>query len=94
MIGRGLRSLVDWNCVYAGNIDCQLSRGLRSLVDWNVKKPIVNLSVKVEAYVASWIEMSYVFGRWDRRIVEAYVASWIEIQTKLAGQLMKESRLT
>ena len=33
----------------------------------------------VEAYVASWIEMSYVFGRWDRRVVEAYVASWIEI---------------
>jgi len=24
--------------------------------------------------------MSYVFGRWDRRVVEAYVASWIEIR--------------
>ena len=24
--------------------------------------------ITVEAYTASWIEMSYVFGRWDRRV--------------------------
>ncbi len=51
----------------------------------------------VEAFAASWIEMSYVFGRWDRRVVEAFAASWIEIDIqgvlKPDGELSKPLRL-
>ena len=33
----------------------------------------------VEAYVASWIEISHLGARYTAQEVEAYVASWIEI---------------
>ena len=55
---RSLYGFVDWNRLSHGQPETQLRRSLYGFVDWNVKKPIVNLSVKVEAYTASWIEIS------------------------------------
>ena len=54
-------------------------RGLYSLVDWNIILKYMNQKKPVEAYTASWIEISIRSrSRWPE-CVEAYTASWIEI---------------
>jgi len=54
---RGLCSLVDWNALSVPLPDTLLRRGLCSLVDWNLKNCMNSGKCRVEAYVASWIEM-------------------------------------
>ena len=63
--------------------DCGLSRGFHSLVDWNIKCPYPPLYKVVEAFTASWIEIT-VFSHNDiLSHVEAFTASWIEIKSPL-----------
>ena len=58
-------------------------RGLYSLVDWNCFQPGTELLQCVEAYTASWIEITRFLFHWSNNIVEAYTASWIEIPAVL-----------
>ena len=55
------------------------SRGLYSLVDWNEIIKAGDYATSVEAYTASWIEISNIMRARYLSIVEAYTASWIEI---------------
>ena len=55
---RGLYSLVDWNLLESISDGMASSRGLYSLVDWNMPAPGRALTFDVEAYTASWIEIS------------------------------------
>ena len=55
------------------------SRGLYSLVDWNDAGDSDGKRSEVEAYTASWIEISVLVAFSLRSLVEAYTASWIEI---------------
>ena len=52
-------------------------------MDWNIKLVIRFIVFCVEAYVASWIEISTGISSPIGRCVEAYVASWIEINSNL-----------
>ncbi len=58
LTGRGLYSLVDWNISRWGRSCERPRRGLYSLVDWNAyQRKYVSVRA-VEAYTASWIEIS------------------------------------
>ena len=57
--GRGLYSLVDWNCVDRAVNHQGTRRGLYSLVDWNPHSFLYCHWHSVEAYTASWIEITY-----------------------------------
>ena len=48
----------------------------------------------VEAYAASWIEITRRFFSSATAFVEAYAASWIEISKKAGKAIVKASRLT
>ena len=48
-------------------------------MDWNYFVGEGYYKPKVEAYVASWIEIYALKKFGDIEVVEAYVASWIEI---------------
>ena len=54
-------------------------RGLCCLVDWNKYPCDFRMYYLVEAYVASWIEISFNVISMQAISVEAYVASWIEM---------------
>ena len=56
--GRGLYSLVDWNTHWRTVCSALPCRGLYSLVDWNKMELGHWWYQKVEAYTASWIEIS------------------------------------
>ena len=58
VLGRGLYSLVDWNCKTNHCHEGVLCRGLYSLVDWNNDIYLAHRYLAVvEAYTASWIEI-------------------------------------
>ena len=56
-----------------------LCRSLYGFVDWNPAIHCHECNNKVEAYTASWIEISSCICPPGPHIVEAYTASWIEI---------------
>ena len=48
-------------------------------MDWNIIMQKTVEDAEVEAYTASWIEISKVWKAYPVIAVEAYTASWIEI---------------
>ena len=65
---RGLYSLVDWNHYRMGNYQGKPCRGLYSLVDWNTTiLAYIMFCITVEAYTASWIEITDGFRFGGRR---------------------------
>ena len=47
----------------------------------------------VEAYTASWIEITHQYRLWQFLCVEAYTASWIEISRAIEACMKRRSRL-
>ena len=90
---RGLYSLVDWNpwCWWFYPL-CSRRRGLYSLVDWNTRIGVKMKDGSVEAYTASWIEISQMWSPSPMALVEAYTASWIEIYSSCVYPFCESGR--
>ena len=78
--GRGLYSLVDWNIDFERDIPGNAGRGLYSLVDWNTADGKPGYKKAVEAYTASWIEISswyYTVNNTASRLIQPRGLKWV-----------------
>ena len=90
---RSLYGFVDWNFKCGVDEIREGGRSLYGFVDWNCYFRCVVISGNfVEAYTASWIEITMPSRLRLRLFVEAYTASWIEIFFSDIAQLYPPSK--